>query len=91
MSHAVAMSEFLGWSCILTFRSANDALGTVYFEDEYNDAKSMTNDTLAAFNSLVDSLPPTERARILAANKPKMEQLSEELRLLTDMLIHDDH
>ncbi len=87
----VALSPIRTRYRILTVPSANDAMGTVYFEDEYNDAKSMTNETLAAFNALVVSLPPPERSRLLAANKPKMAQLEEELRVLTDMLIHDDH
>lgn len=72
-------------------RSATDALGTVYFEDDFNDARDATKDTLAKFATLVESLSATERARVLAANRPKMAQLEEELRVLTDTLIYDDH
>lgn len=71
--------------------SANDSMGTVYFEEEYNDAKSLTNDTLAAYRRLVARSEADESRRIVAANEPKMKQLEEELRVLTDSLIHDDH
>lgn len=68
--------------------SANDAMGTVYFEEEYNDAKSLTNETLAAYRRLVSQ---DAGGKIAAANEPKMKQLEEELRILTDTLINDDH
>lgn len=72
-------------------RSANEAFGTTYFEEDFEDAKLATNETLSAFQQLIDSLSPSERSRVLAANRPKMAQLEEELKVLTDSLIHDDH
>lgn len=62
----------------------------MYFEDEFEDAREATNATLCEFDTLCKSLPPEDRKRVLAANKPKMAQLAEELRVLTDTLIHDE-
>lgn len=65
-------------------------MGTVYFEDEFVEARQATNNTLTAFDELCESVSSKERSSLIAANRPKMSQLAEELRVLTDMLIHDD-
>ena len=66
-------------------------MGTVYFEEEYNDAKEMTNNTLAAYRRVVETSDSNTSDKIRAMNEPKMKQLEEELGILTDTLIHDDH
>lgn len=80
-----------GANAVVLLQSATDAMGTVYFEDDYTDARDATRDTLAHFEDLLNSLSPDDRSRMLAAHKPRMAQLEQELRTLTDMLIHDDH
>ena len=65
-------------------------MGTIYFEDEFVEARQAANNTLNAFDKLCESVNAKERSSLIAANRPKMSQLAEELRVLNDMLIHDD-
>lgn len=62
----------------------------MYFEDDFQDAKTATKETLAAFEALLDSSSADERQSLIEANRPKMAQLAEEFRQLEQELIHDD-
>lgn len=75
-------------ACVL-HHSAVESKGTVYFEDDFMDAKQATASTLQAFEDLCAAASPQERASLIAANRPKMAQLKEEFRMLEDQLIHD--
>lgn len=70
--------------------SALESKGTVYFADDFADAKEATEATLGAFEKLLDSSNPQQRQSLLEANRPKMAQLAEEFRQLEHELIHDD-
>lgn len=71
--------------------SAMDSKGTVYFADDFNDAKEITQQTLDAFDKLCASVSAEQRQSLLDANRPKMAQLKEEFNNLEEELIHDDH
>lgn len=71
--------------------SAMDSKGTVYFTDDFNDAKEITQQTLDAFDKLCASVSVEQRQSLLDANRPKMAQLKEEFKNLEEELIHDDH
>lgn len=70
--------------------SALESKGTVYFEDDFVDAKLATEETLKAFDQLCASVTPEQRTSLLEANRPKMAQLKQEFKMLEDELIHDD-
>lgn len=69
--------------------SAVESKGTVYFEDDFKDAKQITEETLQAFDSLCASVSSEKRQSLLEANRPKMAQLHEEFKNLEHELIHD--
>lgn len=70
--------------------SANEAKDTVYFEDDFTEAKRVTMATLDAFDDLCRAASSTERTALIEQNRPKMAQLQEEFRMLEQALIHDD-
>lgn len=72
------------------FHSATESKGTVYFEDDFNDAKQATLDTIRAFDDLCASVSSQKRQSLLEANAPKMAQLKQEFKMLEDELIHDE-
>lgn len=74
----------------LCLQDAADSKGTVYFADDFADAKQATQDTLSAFESLLESSTPKDRVALIEANRPKMAQLEQEFRQLEDELIHDE-
>lgn len=70
--------------------SALESKGTVYFEDDFKDAKRVTEETLQAFERLCSASDENVRRSLLEANQPKMKQLEQEFKNLQDELIHDD-
>lgn len=77
------------WCTDTRENSATDSLGTTYFSEDFEDAKKITMETTNEFNTLLDSLSPAERSKLLQANGPKMKQLEEELKILTDQVLKD--
>lgn len=61
--------------------AAEDA-GTTYFPASYDAAFEATRATLAAFETLVASLPEDEAAKVRRGSGLKMEQLKAELAAL---------
>ncbi|PXF41229.1 hypothetical protein BWQ96_09043 [Gracilariopsis chorda] len=74
----------------MSLQDAQQSLGTVYFEDDFNDAKRATQHTLSAFDALIERSTPEQRQSLLAANRPKMAQLQQQFHTLEQTLIHDD-
>lgn len=74
----------------MPFYSAVESKGTVYFEDDFEDAKKVTKETLQAFDTLCASVSAVERQSLMEMNRPKMAQLKEEFKNLEDELIHDE-
>lgn len=70
--------------------SALESKGTVYFADDFEDAKRMTEETLRAFDTLCEASDEKHRQSLLDANRPKMKQLEQQFKNLQDELIHDD-
>lgn len=70
--------------------SALESKGTVYFEDDFEDAKRVTEETLRAFELLCSSSDDDSRQSLLDANRPKMKQLEQEFKNLQNELIHDE-
>ena len=70
--------------------SALESKGTVYFEDDFEDAKNVTQETLQAFKQLCTSVDGKERQSLLEANSPKIAQLEQEFKNVEHELIHND-
>lgn len=62
----------------------------MYFEEDFRDAKTATEETLQAFEALCSVASEKERQSLIEANQPKMAQLREEFKMLENELIHDD-
>lgn len=97
--------DAVGFFCLLTIRlsfiyfcffiffyefSALESKGTVYFEDDFEDAKRVTEETLDAFERLCSASDEGTKQSLLEANRPKMKQLEQEFKNLQDELIHDE-
>lgn len=74
----------------LCLQDALESKGTVYFADDFADAKEATKATLVAYNTLLESSTPDVRTSLVEANRPKMAQLEEEFKQLEHELIHDE-
>lgn len=76
----------------LLLGEARDALGSVYFEEDFKDAQDAVAHTAKAWNDLLSSVAahPDTAAELRRSTGQKMKQLEEELRVMTDALIHDD-
>ncbi|GAB0491889.1 hypothetical protein MMPV_003144 [Pyropia vietnamensis] len=76
----------------LLLGEARDALGSVYFEEDFKDAQDAVAHTTEAWNNLLASVAsqPETVAELRRSTGQKMKQLEEELRVMTDALIHDD-
>jgi hypothetical protein len=75
----------------LLLQDANESKGSVYFSEDFEDAKIAVQDTLDAYKAIVEASPtPEARESIRNANDPKFRQLAEEFSSLEDDLIHDE-
>lgn len=74
----------------MLLKDAEDSKGTVYFSEDFEDAKKGVFDTLKAYDALLERSTGNEKESIKNANDPKMRQLEEEYRTLEDQLIHDE-
>ncbi|KAK1869195.1 hypothetical protein I4F81_011676 [Pyropia yezoensis] len=76
----------------LLLGEARDALGSVYFEEDFKDAQDAVAHAAEAWNNLLASVAsqPETAAELRRSTGQKMKQLDEELRVMTDALIHDD-
>lgn len=61
--------------------------GTTYFNESYDDAKSMVDDCISKFNNLLSRLSDEEKGKVQRAMGLKMEQLKAELSVLDEL--HD--
>lgn len=75
----------------LLLQDAEDSKGTVYFSDDFEDAKKGVSDTLDAYHRLLEHTElPDARDAIKSANDPKFRQLAEEFAVLEEQLINDE-
>lgn len=75
----------------LLLQDADDSKGTIYFSEDFQDAKIGVKDTLNAYKQLLDQTKPSsERDAIRSANDPKFRQLAEEFAVLEEQLINDE-
>lgn len=76
----------------LLLGEARDALGSVYFEEDFKDAQDAVAHAAEAWNNLLASVAsqPETAAELRRSTGQKMKQLDEELRVMTDALIHVD-
>lgn len=61
--------------------------GTTYFNESYDDAKSMVDDCVLKFNNLLSRLSDEEKGKVQRAMGLKIEQLKAELSVLDEL--HD--
>jgi len=64
--------------------AAEDA-ETTYFNDSYESAKSLVEEVVGEFNTLLESLPDEEKGRLQRSMGMKMEQLKAELTQLDSL------
>ncbi|XRB05492.1 hypothetical protein NFJ02_24g54430 [Pycnococcus provasolii] len=71
---------------------ARDSMETVYFNEEFHDAKQAVQETLQAWEEHLSSIQDQDKKdALMRSNGMKMEQLRAELATLEDMLLEDDH
>lgn len=67
-----------------------DSVGTVYFEDDSEEAREAVRAAIDCFDALIQEIAdPDERNKILRSNGLKVEQLKGELEMTLSE--HDDH
>lgn len=67
-----------------------DSVGTVYFEDDSEEAREAVRAAIDCFDALIQEITdPVERNKILRSNGLKVEQLKGELEMTLSE--HDDH
>ena len=69
---------------------AEESLGTVYFEDDMNDAREAIEELLERFAEARQTLPPAEAKQMVQMVGLKMEELKSRLDVMQENLIHDD-
>lgn len=74
---AVPFASFLFLRAYLVSARALESKGTTYFEDEFQDAKPDVDDTLKAFDTILDSASAGKKTFLVAVNRPKMAQLKQ--------------
>jgi hypothetical protein len=75
----------------LLLADAYESKDTVYFSEDFEDAKVGVQETLDAYKAVVASAPtPEARDSIRNANDPKFRQLTEEFSTLEDELINEE-
>ena len=70
---------------------ARDSMETVYFNEEFKDAKALVHEALGAWEALLQGLPSDRKDSLVRSNGLKMEQLRAELTDLEEALLEDDH
>jgi hypothetical protein len=75
----------------MLLQDAEDSKGTVYFSEDFEDARAGVDEALQAYRHLLDSTScQRDRDSIRNANDPKMRQLREEFVNLEEQLINDE-
>jgi hypothetical protein len=75
----------------LLLQDALDSKGTVYFSEDFADARAGVDETLSAYENLLKcATSEQEREAIKNANDPKMRQLREEFVTIEEDLINDE-
>jgi len=69
---------------------AEESIGTVYFEDDMNDAKEAIEELLARFDQAKQELTAAEANQLVQMVGLKMEELKSRLEVMQENLIHDD-
>ena len=67
-----------------------DSMGTVYFEDDLDDAKHAIEELVAKYDEAKRTLPPAEATALTQLVGLKVEELKSRLAVLMESLIHDD-
>lgn len=75
---------------MLLLSDAEESKDTTYFSDDFEDAKVGVREALSSYDTLLKSLPDSERRSVQEANDPKFKQLKEQYTILEDSLINDD-
>jgi len=88
-SHADSISEEYSEAREL-LTDAEEALGTVYFEEDLQDATEAVKALLARFDEIKASLSDEEAHQLNIMVGLKMEELKSRLDVLMDNLIHDE-